>query len=84
MKTGTTDVAGWCLVASASRDGRQLTSVVLNSKDRWNDSISLLDYGLEVFKYIKVLEKGQSCKLLQVKDGISDVIIAVASTELGA
>ncbi|KUK81254.1 MAG: D-alanyl-D-alanine carboxypeptidase, partial [Pelotomaculum thermopropionicum] len=41
VKTGTTNEAGNCLVASATREGRQLISVVFYSDNRWQDSIKL-------------------------------------------
>lgn len=49
IKTGHTDDAGWCLVASAVRNGRNLISVVLKSTEKgvWTDSIYLLTYGFE-------------------------------------
>jgi len=47
VKTGTTNEAGQCLVASATRDGRQLISVVLHSGDRYSDSARLLSAGFD-------------------------------------
>lgn len=49
IKTGLTDEAGYCLVASASRSGRNLISVVLHSTAEgvWTDSSKLLEYGFE-------------------------------------
>jgi len=49
VKTGTTSEAGYCLVASATRDGRRFISVVLNSPDRWGESARLLEYGFNNF-----------------------------------
>ncbi|RUT29928.1 D-alanyl-D-alanine carboxypeptidase [Paenibacillus zeisoli] len=50
IKTGFTDEAGYCLVASASRQGRNLISVVLHSTAEgvWLDSSKLLDYGFKL------------------------------------
>lgn len=45
LKTGTTDMAGKCLMATAERDGRRLLAVALNSSDRYGDCMRLLDYG---------------------------------------
>lgn len=45
VKTGTTSEAGACLVASAKQNGKQLITVVLNSPDRYRDTIRLLEYG---------------------------------------
>jgi D-alanyl-D-alanine carboxypeptidase (penicillin-binding protein 5/6) len=45
VKTGFTHKAGWCLVSSATRHGRTLIAVVLDSGDMYNDSRKLLDLG---------------------------------------
>lgn len=44
VKTGTTDEAGECLVASVTRDGHRLLTVILGSEDRYADARALLDY----------------------------------------
>ncbi|MGQ9490367.1 MAG: D-alanyl-D-alanine carboxypeptidase family protein [Anaerolineae bacterium] len=44
VKTGTTDAAGECLIASISRRGHRLLAVVLGSQDRYADARALLDY----------------------------------------
>ena len=44
VKTGTTDAAGQCLVASISRNGHRLIAVVMDSPDRYADAKALLDY----------------------------------------
>lgn len=41
VKTGTTDAAGQCLVASVERDGRQRLVVILGSRDRYGDARTL-------------------------------------------
>jgi D-alanyl-D-alanine carboxypeptidase (penicillin-binding protein 5/6) len=47
MKTGYTEAAGHCLVSSASYNGRDVIVVVLgDSKQVWNDSYRLLNWGL--------------------------------------
>ncbi|TEB16590.1 D-alanyl-D-alanine carboxypeptidase DacF precursor [Pelotomaculum sp. FP] len=82
VKTGTTVEAGCCLVASAARDGRKLISVVLNSDDRWTDSIKLLDYGFERFENLRVIDRGAVVGSAMVEEGITDEVMAVASAEL--
>jgi len=84
VKTGTTNEAGNCLVASATREDRQLISVVLHGDDRWNDSVKLLDYGFTAFDYIRVLDEGEACETITVKEGAGKEVQAVASAELGA
>jgi serine-type D-Ala-D-Ala carboxypeptidase (penicillin-binding protein 5/6) len=50
MKTGYTNAAGHCLVASGQSNGRDVITVVLGSnKSRvWNDSQKLLEWGLRL------------------------------------
>jgi serine-type D-Ala-D-Ala carboxypeptidase (penicillin-binding protein 5/6) len=45
LKTGTTTEAGQCLVSYVSRPDGKLLLVLLGSKQRYNDSIKLLDEG---------------------------------------
>ena len=45
LKPGWTPAAGYCLVAVAERDGRQLLAVVLGSTQHFTDAAILLDYG---------------------------------------
>jgi serine-type D-Ala-D-Ala carboxypeptidase (penicillin-binding protein 5/6) len=45
VKTGYTHKAGPCLVASATRNGRTLIAVVLDSPDMYTDAKRLLDLG---------------------------------------
>lgn len=47
FKTGTMPAAGFCLAATAERDGQRLVSVVMKSTDnkhRNSDSVAILDY----------------------------------------
>lgn len=51
LKTGSTSYAKYCLSATARRDGIRLISVVLtapDSKTRFSDATSLLDYGFSL------------------------------------
>jgi D-alanyl-D-alanine carboxypeptidase (penicillin-binding protein 5/6) len=62
MKTGHTDSAGYCLVASSKREGRRLVSVVTGEPSdiaRANDSASLLNYGVQFFDTPKVFSAHQ-------------------------
>lgn len=55
LKTGTTDEAGYCLSATAERDGMELIAVVLGSdsgNNRFNSARKLLDHGFA--NYVKV------------------------------
>jgi D-alanyl-D-alanine carboxypeptidase (penicillin-binding protein 5/6) len=53
VKTGHTDAAGYCLVASAQRDGMRLISVVMGTESeqaRIEESQSLLNYGFRFYE----------------------------------
>lgn len=52
VKTGFTDLAGECLVASVSRDGHRVISVVLKSADRFSDSAMLLEWAYRNFTWM--------------------------------
>lgn len=45
MKTAFTDDAGPCMVATATRNGRHLVAVIMNSPNFFNDAGHLFDYG---------------------------------------
>jgi D-alanyl-D-alanine carboxypeptidase len=89
VKTGYTGKAGRCLVASASRNGRKVISIVINSSRRWEDSKKLLDYGLDSFTIKTVVNSGYYQKInisggdkASVKAGIdSDINIPLSDNE---
>jgi len=68
IKTGTTDAAGKCLVASATRKDRGLVAVVLKSGDRQGDCIKLLNYGFLEAKRQKVVDHEEVFKNLAVNN----------------
>lgn len=49
LKTGSSSLAGKCLVSAAEKDDKTYISVVMNSTSmgRWEDSIALLSYGIQ-------------------------------------
>ena len=75
MKTGFTDSAGFCLVATANRDGRRLISVVIDAKSdrgRTSESQNLLNFGYEKFDTILLYKKGQAIQDIPVWKGSAD------------
>ena len=57
LKTGHTDSAGYCLAASANRNGMRLVSVVMGSpseKARAEASAALLNYGYTFFETLRL------------------------------
>jgi len=62
-KTGYTNLAGRCLVASASRGGRRLVAVALGSPDAFADVRALFDYGFSRFVRVRLAAEGQAVSL---------------------
>ena len=62
MKTGWTDAAGYCLVASAERDGMRLISVVMGTASeeaRAIETQKLMTYGFRYFETHKLYDADQ-------------------------
>ncbi len=77
LKTGHTEAAGYCLAASAKRDGMRLISVVLGSgseSSRVNESQSLLNYGFRFFETFQLYMAGQELAQGKVWKGKADQI----------
>ena len=69
VKTGHTEAAGYCLVASAERDEMRLISVVLGTgsdKARTQSSQSLLNYGFRYFETHKLYRSDEVLKTAQI------------------
>jgi serine-type D-Ala-D-Ala carboxypeptidase (penicillin-binding protein 5/6) len=63
IKTGHTEAAGYCLVASAERDGMRLIAVVMGTgseKTRANEPQALLNYGFRFFEVHTVYRPGET------------------------
>ena len=48
LKTGFTNAAGECLIASATRKGHTMIVVMLNDDNRWEEAVQFLDYGFKL------------------------------------
>jgi D-alanyl-D-alanine carboxypeptidase len=62
-KTGYTNLAGRCLVASASRGGRRLVAVALGAPDAFADVRALFEYGFSRFVRVRLAAEGQAVSL---------------------
>ncbi len=77
IKTGHTESAGYCLVASAVRSDMRLISVVLNTdseKSRASVSQSLLNYGFRFFETHKLYAAGEVLNRSRVWKGDSEKV----------
>lgn len=72
LKTGYTEDAGYCMVASAKREDMRLISVVMGTSSpiaRANESQSLLNYGFRFFETHKLYEAGKQLTEARVRKG---------------
>jgi D-alanyl-D-alanine carboxypeptidase (penicillin-binding protein 5/6) len=72
VKTGHTEAAGYCLIASSNRGGRRLLSVLLGSTSevaRAQESQKLLNWGFQFFDSVKLHPANQSVKAIEVWKG---------------
>ncbi len=75
VKTGSTAAAGYCLVATAERDGRSLVTVVLGApSDAYSDAAALLNYGFEAFEPRTFVQQGARMGELAIRGGSVPVV----------
>jgi D-alanyl-D-alanine carboxypeptidase (penicillin-binding protein 5/6) len=85
MKTGHTETAGYCLIASAKRDGIRRISVVLGAPTdsaRATESQKLLNYGFQYFDSKLVYKQGQSINQLKVWKGSENQVASTVANDL--
>ncbi len=85
VKTGHTEAAGYCLIASAKRGQRRLLSVVLGARSdaqRAQESQKLLNYGFQFYDSVRVYEKGQPVSTLRVWKGAQNELKAGLPADL--
>jgi D-alanyl-D-alanine carboxypeptidase (penicillin-binding protein 5/6) len=85
MKTGHTESAGYCLIASAKRDNTRRISVVLGAPTdaaRVTESQKLLNYSFQFFDSTLVYKKGQHVNQLKVWKGSENQINSTVANDL--
>ncbi|HQM88127.1 MAG TPA: D-alanyl-D-alanine carboxypeptidase family protein, partial [Methylotenera sp.] len=84
MKTGHTESAGYCLIASAKRDGVRRVSVVLgaaNDAARASESQKLLNYGFQFYDTSTVYKQGQTISQLKVWKGAEEQVASTVAQD---
>lgn len=77
LKTGTTSKAGYCLSATAERDGLELVAVIMSgetSQDRFNGAKKLLDYGFANYAYNSIEPNLEGNCEISVKNGVKQSV----------
>ena len=85
VKTGHTESAGYCLVASARRDDMRLISVVMGTnseKARAQESQKLLNYGFRFFETHRLYAAGEPLKQMRIWKGALEALPLGLSEEL--
>lgn len=77
LKTGHTEAAGYCLVASAQRDGTRLVATLLgadNEQERTRAGRRLLDFGFRTFETRMLYKSDEPITNLPVWQGETDTV----------
>ena len=85
LKTGHTDNAGYCLAATAKRNGLRLIVIVLgesNASVRNNETMELLDYGFQNLKSNKLRSKGEVVKKIKLDKADHEIVDIVLKDDL--
>ncbi|MEJ2618875.1 MAG: D-alanyl-D-alanine carboxypeptidase [Candidatus Thiodiazotropha sp.] len=85
MKTGHTEGAGYCLVASAMKENMRLVSVVMGTKSeeaRAQASQSLLNYGFRFFETHQLYTAGETLERVRIWKGERDKLPLGLSEDL--
>src|SRR5436189_2501385 len=79
MKTGNTDAAGFCLIASAKRGQRRLLAVVLGAGSesaRAIEAQKLLNYGFQFYDSVQLYQNGETVSSMRVWKGAAESVPA--------
>ena len=85
LKTGHTDEAGFCLTASAQKNGRRLISVMggmKSNKERSEEAEKLMNYGFREFDNYTILKKGDVLATANVWYGKSQTLDLTVSKDI--
>jgi D-alanyl-D-alanine carboxypeptidase (penicillin-binding protein 5/6) len=77
VKTGHTESAGYCLIASRNDGVRRLTAVVLGTASdqaRVQETLALLHYGYRAYDAVKLYDKGQALSQLKIFKGTQGTV----------
>jgi serine-type D-Ala-D-Ala carboxypeptidase (penicillin-binding protein 5/6) len=77
VKTGHTETAGYCLIASRNDGVRRLTAVVLGTASdqaRVQETLALLHYGYRAYDAVKLYDKGQALSQLKIFKGTQSTV----------
>ena len=85
LKTGHTEAAGYCLAASAKRDGMRLISAVMGStseSSRASETQTLLNYGFRFYETVQLYQDRQELAQARVWKGMTENVALGIENEL--
>ena len=85
LKTGTTSGAGYCLSATAQRNGMELVAVIMGgdtSNDRFNGAKKLLDYGFANYSFNCVKPELKKNTTVKVEKGTEKIVKVTAKDNI--
>ena len=85
LKTGYTEAAGYCMVASAKRDGQRLISVILGASSpevRARESQKLITYGMRFYETHLLYDAQEILANVRVWGGEQDYVELMLESEL--
>jgi len=77
LKTGHTESAGYCLAASAKRDGMRLVSALMGSSsesNRASETQTLLNYGFRFYETVQLYRAGEELTRARVWKGLAEEV----------
>ncbi len=86
LKTGTTSGAGYCLSATAERNGLELVAVIMSgdtSQERFNGAKKLLDYGFANYEYTSIAPTLDT-NIINIKNGVQKTVKIEVPDNFGA
>ena len=85
LKTGYTTTAGYCLTATAKKDGMRIITVVMNEPDsttRNSETTAMLDYGFNIYEMEQLLNKDNVLGKIKVDLGEQEYVEVVPKEEV--
>lgn len=85
LKTGWTEAAGYCLAATAQREGTRLIAVVMKTPTyelRTRDAMNLLNYGFAHWRSQLLYRQGEVLATVPVDKGKREIVEAVPSRDV--
>lgn len=84
LKTGTTSKAGYCVSATAKRDGMELVAVIMgadNSNERFASAKKLLNYGFANYKLVNLEKEAKIKKFVEISNGKQKTVKIGSNTQ---